>query len=1013
MFWHGMLQQRCGYLKTGSYCVRGERCMADRVRTGDDLLADPDAEQELSSEIPLDLTGIAFDELSLDLCLAAARALFRRGQMDDARRALDSACLVAYDSITFADQCAEAALELGQPERAREILQARLAKSDAIMGYRLFAQVLLNLGQQAAANELARQLRQTHSGQLTAWGVIGDVALADGDLEGARAAYREILRRSPSSTSGLLGMARYYAMIGDKEGVHREIASVFAAYGDHPSRWVLRATREIAERLSDADWLADLDVRLAELDRKDDQRLAERLELARQGQTRRQDMPQRIVGRTTPIRLSRPDKESAEAPEPEELSTEAPPELVEALRDHFGYESFRPGQAQVIQAALRGEDTLALMPTGAGKSLCYQLPAMLLPGATVLISPLIALMKDQVDNLPEAIRARTAFINSELDTAEQERRLALLAEGKLKLVYVAPERLRQPPFIHALRRARVSLFVIDEAHCISQWGHDFRPDYLFIPKALHAMAAERPGEAASAPPILALTATATPAMRREISAALGRTLRVISTGVFRPNLRYEVEYLHSQEDKMRALVARCAETGGSGIVYARSRESCEKLASLLRQEDINAAHYHAGMNHQERTQVQDAWASGKTRIVVATVAFGLGIDKADVRFIIHYNLPNSLEAYCQESGRAGRDGRPSRCILFYSSSDKSHLTQWLREEALDLPFLRLIYGEIKRQIGGGALGLISPEQLEQRINTLMQHGEREASETMVRVGISVLERAELLRRHFDAPRSAFVSWAGTNGHSLPPDCGSFIAAARLGPGHPQNLDLTALAQRLQWTPADLEERLLTWRDAGLIDYRGGPRQMLIELLPAPPDAAQRLQELLDTLQEQHEAQIERLASYARSAACRHKTIAQHFAARLSRPCGVCDRCAPAPPASRTRKADHLTLRRRSGMDHTEQAAIEETILLCLRSVPFGLGKTGLARTLTGSIAAPPSGRRSAYYGRLAAFSTSRIEKAIQGMLDAGYLQRDESGEYQVLVITEQAQMPGERRVGGS
>ncbi len=997
--------------------------MADGTRTGD-LLADLDAEQEASSDLLLDLTSIEFDELPLDLCLAAARALFRRGQTDDARRALDSACLVAYDSVTVADQCAEAALELGQPERAREILEARLAKSDAIMGYRLLAQVFLTLGQQAAANELARQLRQMHSGQLTAWGVIGDVALADGDLEGARAAYREILRRSPSSTSGLLGMARYYAMIGDKEGVHREIASVFAAYGDHPSRWVLRATREIAERLSDADWLADLDARLAELDRKDDQHLAGRLELVRQSQIqRRQDLPQRTIGRNTPIRIPRPgerppgaaadfDVESAHAPEPEELTAEAPPELLEALRDHFGYESFRPGQAQVIQAALRGEDALALMPTGAGKSLCYQLPAMLLPGATVLISPLIALMKDQVDHLPEAIRARTAFINSELDTAEQERRLGLLAEGKLKLVYVAPERLRQPPFIHALRRASVSLFVIDEAHCISQWGHDFRPDYLFIPKALRAMAAEKTSEAAPKPPILALTATATPAMRQEISRALGRKLRVISTGVFRPNLRYEVEHINTKEEKMRTLVARCAETGGSGIVYARSRESCEKLASLLRQEGIKAAHYHAGMSNQERTQVQDAWTSGKTRVVVATVAFGLGIDKADVRFIIHYNLPNSLEAYCQESGRAGRDGRPSRCILFYSSSDKSHLAQWLREEALDLPFLRLIYGEVKRQIGGGTLGLISSEELEQRINTLMQHGEREASETMVRVGISVLERGGLLLRHFDAPRSAFVSWVGTNGHPLPPDCGSFIAAAQLRPGHPQNLDLTALARRLQWTPANLEERLLTWRDAGLIDYRGGPRQMLIELLPAPPDAAQRLQELLDTLQEQHEAQIERLTSYARSSACRHKTIAQHFAERLSRPCGVCDRCAPAPPAARMKAASSATLRR-SGSDSAEKAIIDETILLCLRSVPFGLGKTGLARTLTGSIAAPPSGKRSAYYGRLAAFSTSRIEQAIQGMLDAGYLQRDESGEYQVLVITEQAQMQGERRAGSS
>jgi ATP-dependent DNA helicase RecQ len=978
--------------------------MVDVARTGDPS-ADLDAEQEEPAEISLDLTGLTFDDLPVDVCLALARALYRRGQVDEARRALDSACIVAYDNISLADQCAEAALDLGQPERAREILEARLAKSDAVMGYRLFAQALLALGQQDAANNLCKQLEQAHSGQITAWGIIGDVALARNDLEGARAAYAEILKRSPTSTSGLLGMACYYAATGDEEGVRREIAAVFAAYGDRPSRWALRSAREAVARLGDADWLAELDARLAELARKDDQQLAERLELVRQGQERRGSGPRSkgaLKQRAATLAAASAEPALPETPAQDlgELTAEAPPELLEALRDHFGYETFRPGQVAVIQAALRGEDTLALMPTGAGKSLCYQLPAMLLPGATVLISPLIALMKDQVDNLPEAIRARTAFINSELDIAEQERRLGELAEGRLKLVYVAPERLRQPPFIHALRRARVSLFVIDEAHCISQWGHDFRPDYLFIPKALRAMAGQDHDGAASVPPILALTATATLAMRQEIGAALGRQLRVITTGVFRPNLRYEVEHVSTQEDKLRALSAICAETGGSGIVYARSRESCEKLALFLRQQGIKAAHYHAGMSAQERAKAQDAWANGHTRVIVATVAFGLGINKADVRFIIHYNLPNSLEAYCQESGRAGRDGRPARCVLFYSSSDKAHLSRWLREEALDLPFLRIIYGEIRRQIGG-KLGLVASNELEQQINMLLRANEREASETMVRVGISLLEHGGLLRRHFDAPRSAFVSWAGANGHQPPPDCGTFIAAAHLSPRQPQNIDLIALAPRLQLTPADLEERLLTWRDAGLLDYRGGPRQMLVELLPAPPDGTGRMQALLDTFQEQREAQIDRLADYARSSACRHKSIARHFAESLSRPCGVCDRCAPAHPATRVRKARKAALPRQNGINGADVGTVEETILLCLLSLPFGAGKTGLARILTGSIAAPPSGKRSAYYGRLATLSTSRIEKSVQEMIDAGYLQWDRSDDYSVLAITAQ------------
>ena len=967
-------------------------------------------EEEELADVPLDLTSLAFDELPVDLCLALARALFRRGEREDAQRALESACVVAYDNVTMADQCAEACLELGQPERARAILEARLAKSDAVMGYRLYAQILLTQGQQEAAMTLCQQLRHTHSEQLTAWNIIGDVALACNDLDAAHDAYAEMLRRSPTSTSGRLGMAGYHAAIGDEEAARHELADIFAAYGDRPSRWVLRATREIAQRLADEDWLADLDARLDALSRREDQRLAERLDLARQGQTQRAapKSPKASLKKNTSITILRPEEEEEEDSAeplgaPEELATDAPPDLLDALRDHFGYESFRPGQIEVIQAALRGEDTLALMPTGAGKSLCYQLPAMLLPGATVLISPLIALMRDQVQNLPESMRARTAFINSELDSAEQERRLRDLAEGKLKLVYVAPERLRQPGFIHALRRARVSLFVIDEAHCISQWGHDFRPDYLFIPKALRAMGEDAAGMSAAAPPILALTATATLPMREEIGGALGRRLRVVTTGVFRPNLRYEVEHLSGQEEKLRALAALCAETSGSGIIYARSRESCEKLALFLRQQRIKAAHYHAGMASDERTQAQDLFMSGQTRVIVATVAFGMGIDKADVRFIVHYNLPNSLEAYCQESGRAGRDGRPARCILFYSGADKSQLSRWLRQDALDLPFLRTVYGEIQRQLGKNSkLGLVTSAELERAVNQLMQSNEREVSETMVRVGISLLERGGLLTRHFDAPRAASVTWHGAAEGAPPADLADFLQAAEVLSQRSTSIDLLGLAAQMKLRPGDLEERLMAWRDAGSIDYRAAQRQMLVELLPAPPDATQRLQDLLDTLQEQREAQIERLASYARSTMCRHKTIARHFAEALNRSCGICDRCAPAHPAARHGGTGRTTARHQRVND-ANLGAIEQTVLLSLLSLPFGAGKIGLARILTGSIAAPPSGKRSAYYGRLAAMSTSRIEKAVQGMIDAGYLQRTEGGEYAVLTVSAQGQ----------
>lgn len=965
-----------------------------------DAALSPAAEAETteSEPIPLDLNGLELDDLSTDLCLALARAYQRRGQHREAQEALGVALRAAYDSVTLADQCAEAALELGQAERAREILEARLQKSEAISAYRVLAQVYLAQGQVEQARELAERLKETNSTQITALNVVGDVALALNQLEEARDIYTGILRRWPNSTTGLLGMARCHAASGDAEAAQREIASIFAAYGDHPSRWMILAARKIAEQVGDADWLADLESRLAALDRRDDQALAMRLRMAGQGRDSRAAELARLGARKRTLTIqpaSAPAEAEPETPEPPPLEPlseepEAPPELLDALRNHFGYESFRPGQVAVIQAALRGEDTLALMPTGAGKSLCYQLPAMLLPGATVLISPLIALMKDQVDNLPQSIRARTAFINSDLDQSEQERRLQDLAEGKLKLIYVAPERLRQPPFIHALRRAKVSLFVIDEAHCISQWGHDFRPDYLFIPKALHAMTNHAPA-GSGAPPILALTATATPTMREEIAAALGRTLRVITTGVFRPNLRYEVYRITSQEEKLRRLVALCRETSGTGIVYARSRESCEDLARLLRGEGVQATHYHAGMDKDERARTQDAWTSGKTRVVVATVAFGLGINKADVRFIIHYNLPGSLEAYCQESGRAGRDGRPARCILFYSSADKSRLTQWLQEEALDLDFLRTVYREIKRQMGGN-VGLLAAGDLERAINNALPTAQP-STETKVRVAISLLERGGLLKRHFDAPRTAYVTWAGANGHQPPPDCGTFLAAARLTPYVLQSVDLVWLAQRLGLSVPDLEERLLTWRDADLLEYRGGSRQMLMELLPAPRDATERLQTLLETLQSQREAQIERLADYAKSTTCRHKTIARHFAERLMRACGVCDRCAP----------ERAVVSARTGAGRPDGlsagVALDQMILACLLSLRHGVSKTGLARTLAGSIAAPPQGKHSAYYGRLADMKIREIEHAIERLIDSGYLCRAEDDEYRRLSVT--------------
>ena len=325
------------------------------------------------------------------------------------------------------------------------------------------------------------------------------------------------------------------------------------------------------------------------------------------------------------------------------------------LLARFGLTSFRPGQEEVISAVLAGRDCLCIMPTGGGKSLCYQLPAVAREGVTVVVSPLIALMKDQVDTLvSQGIRA--TFINSSLAPVEQQRRLAGVAAGDYDLVYVAPERMRQPRFLDAVRAVRLQLLAVDEAHCISEWGHDFRPDYARL-----GQFRQRLGD----PPTIALTATATPGVRQDVVAQLGlRNPQVFVTGFARPNLRFEVLMPADAAEKDRLLLARLARD-------ARSRDRLLLHAPALRgnpsmQLDAEFPQrvglYHAGLLPEQRRDAQEAFMRGDVPIMVATNAFGMGIDKADLRFVIHYNMPGSLEAYYQEAGaRAAMASSPAAC----------------------------------------------------------------------------------------------------------------------------------------------------------------------------------------------------------------------------------------------------------------------------------------------------------------------------------------------------------------
>lgn len=332
---------------------------------------------------------------------------------------------------------------------------------------------------------------------------------------------------------------------------------------------------------------------------------------------------------------------------------------LKVLKDKFGYDSFRPGQDEIINKIMNHENVLAVMPTGGGKSLCYQIPALMLPGLTVVVSPLISLMKDQVDALSENGIAAT-FINSTLDYQEIEHRLQQAAMDQVKLIYLAPERLDDERFLSELSDLNISQLAIDEAHCISQWGHDFRPSYLNLMKTVHQFP--------SHPVVVALTATATSKVASDIMQRLNiDPANEVSTGFARDNLSFQV--VKNQNKEAFLLEYLKVNANAAGIIYASTRKEVERLTGLLQKKGIKAEMYHAGLSEDVRNKNQEDFLYDRVQVMVATNAFGMGIDKSNVRFVIHYQVPGNLEAYYQEAGRAGRDGLPSEAILMYQPSD--------------------------------------------------------------------------------------------------------------------------------------------------------------------------------------------------------------------------------------------------------------------------------------------------------------------------------------------------------
>lgn len=344
-----------------------------------------------------------------------------------------------------------------------------------------------------------------------------------------------------------------------------------------------------------------------------------------------------------------------------------------ALEEHFGYQDFRPGQLGVVEALLAGRDALAVMPTGAGKSVCYQVPGIVLDGVTLVVSPLVSLMGDQVRGLHEA-GVRAAYVNSALSPAQQEEVLRRALAGEYDLLYVAPERLDDQRFVEFAASARIPLLAVDEAHCVSQWGQDFRPSYLRIGQFIQQLP-QRPA-------VAALTATATARVREDIVRLLDlRDPYQVVTGFDRPNLRFGVERLESAKKLARIIAYVRAHGQDSGVVYCSTRKNVEKVHAELVAAGILATRYHAGLDAGERQRNQREWINDDAAVMVATNAFGMGIDKSNVRYVIHHNMPASIEAYYQEAGRAGRDGLPSECLLLWNDADVSTCRFFLEQDA--------------------------------------------------------------------------------------------------------------------------------------------------------------------------------------------------------------------------------------------------------------------------------------------------------------------------------------------